>query len=71
MLKKRGIERKLVGSNNYKDVNEYKEKKDLEKEILSLENQLFEKKNELLEMNERLPGEIKIKAEREKKNRGY
>ncbi|MDK7498277.1 plasmid recombination protein, partial [Bacillus paranthracis] len=49
MLKKRGIERKLVGSNNYKDVNEYKEKKDLEKEILSLENQLFEKKNELLE----------------------
>ncbi|MCU5166074.1 plasmid recombination protein, partial [Bacillus paranthracis] len=75
MLKKRGIERKLVGSNNYKDVNEYKEKKDLEKEILSLENQLFEKKNELLEMNERLPGEIKIKAEREKKieviNKGF
>lgn len=67
MLKERGIERKLVGSNNYKDVNEYKEKKDLEKEILSLENQLFEKKNELLEMNERLPAEIKIKAEREKK----
>ncbi|PUW00463.1 plasmid recombination protein [Cronobacter sakazakii] len=75
MLKERGIERKLVGSNNYKDVNEYKEKKDLEKEILSLENQLFEKKNELLEMNERLPGEIKIKAEREKKtevvNKGF
>ncbi|EJR48091.1 hypothetical protein IIO_06670 [Bacillus cereus VD115] len=62
-----GIERKLVGSNEYKDVNEYKEKKDLEKEILSLENQLFEKKNELLEMSERLSGEIKIKAEREKK----
>ncbi|WP_333621662.1 plasmid recombination protein, partial [Pantoea septica] len=75
MLKERGIERKLVGSNNYKDVNEYKEKKDLEKEILSLENQLFEKKNELLEMSERLPGEIKIKAEREKKtevvNKGF
>lgn len=75
MLKERGIERKLVSSNNYKDVNEYKEKKDLEKEILSLENQLFEKKNELLEMNERLPGEIKIKAEREKKtevvNKGF
>lgn len=75
MLKERGIERKLVGSNNYKNVNEYKEKKDLEKEILSLENQLFEKKNELLEMSERLPGEIKIKAEREKKieviNKGF
>ena len=27
MLKERGIERKLVGSNNYKDVNEYKEKR--------------------------------------------
>lgn len=67
ILKEHGIERKLVGSNEYKDVNEYKEKKDLEKEILSLENQLFEKKNELLEMSERLPGEIKIKAEREKK----
>jgi hypothetical protein len=67
MLKERGIERKLVGSNNYKDVNEYKEKKDLEKEILSLESQIFEKKNQLLEMSERLPGEIKIKAEREKK----
>jgi hypothetical protein len=67
MLKERGIERKLVGSNNYKDVNEYKEKKDLEKEILFLEDQLFEKKNELLEMSKRLPGEIKIKAEREKK----
>lgn len=67
ILKEHGIERKLVGSNEYKDVNEYKEKKDLEKEILSLENQLFEKKNELLEMSERLPREIKIKAEREKK----
>lgn len=32
-----------------------------------MENQLFEKKNELLEMSERLPREIKIKAEREKK----
>lgn len=67
ILKEHGIERKLVGSNEYKDVNEYKEKKDLKKEILSLENQLFEKKNELLEMSERLPREIKIKAEREKK----
>ncbi|MCR6820497.1 hypothetical protein NHG45_35165 [Bacillus thuringiensis] len=32
-LKERGIERKLVGTNEYKDVNEYKEKKDLEREI--------------------------------------
>src|SRR5699024_11961306 len=27
-LKERGIERKLVGTNEYKDVNEYKQKKD-------------------------------------------
>lgn len=67
MLKERGIERKLVGSNNYKDVNEYKEKKDLENEILFLKEKVSEKNNELREMSERLPGEIKIKAEKEKK----
>lgn len=33
LLEERGIERKLVGTNEYKDVNEYKEKKDLEREI--------------------------------------
>lgn len=32
-LKERGIERKLVGTNEYKDVNEYKQKKDELKEI--------------------------------------
>lgn len=67
MLKERGIERKLVGSNEYKDVNEYKEKKDLEKELQLLNEKISERKNELLEMNEQLPEEIKIKAEREKK----
>lgn len=36
MLKERGIERKLVGKNQYKDVNDYKEKKDLEREIKQL-----------------------------------
>ncbi|PTB91921.1 plasmid recombination enzyme, partial [Marinobacter sp. B9-2] len=30
-LLERGIERKIVGTNKYEDVNEYKEKKDLEK----------------------------------------
>ncbi len=33
LLQKRGIERKLVGTNEYKDVNEYKKMQDLEKEL--------------------------------------
>ncbi|WP_144467806.1 plasmid recombination protein [Bacillus toyonensis] len=67
MLKERSIERKIVGTNDYKDVREYKERKDLQREIQQLEKDLANKKNKLLEMSERLPGEIKIKAEREKK----
>lgn len=67
MLKERSIERKIVGTNDYKDVREYKERKDLQREIQQLEKDLTNKKNKLLEMSERLPGEIKIKAEREKK----
>src|SRR5699024_11237787 len=47
-LLERGIERKIVGTNEYKDVNDYKEKKDLEREIKQLEHDLSEKKNELL-----------------------
>lgn len=43
LLKKRGIERKLVGTNQYKDVNDYKVKKDLEKEIYNL----IEKRDEI------------------------
>lgn len=39
-LKERGIERKFVGTNDYKDVNEYKEKKDLEREIEELKKVL-------------------------------
>ena len=39
----------------------------LQREIQQLEKDLANKKNKLLEMSERLPGEIKIKAEREKK----
>src|SRR5699024_726019 len=40
----RGIERKLVGKNNYKDVNDYKEKKDLEREIKHLKEIVPEEK---------------------------
>ncbi|MGX9349550.1 hypothetical protein, partial [Microbacterium sp. KNMS] len=50
LLQKRGIERKLVGTNEYKDVNEYKDKKDLEREIEKLENQIAEKKNDLINL---------------------
>ena len=55
MLKERSIERKIVGTNDYKDVREYKERKDLQREIQQLEKDLANKKNKLLEMSERLP----------------
>src|SRR5699024_252367 len=48
LLKERGIERKLVGTNEYKDVNEYKEKKDLEKEVELLRDDVFAKKTEMI-----------------------
>lgn len=64
MLLERGIERKLVGTNNYKDVNEYKEKQDLEREIEFLEGKIGEKKNELLALSEKIPtdGDVKIRV---------
>ncbi|MEC5308654.1 plasmid recombination protein [Bacillus thuringiensis] len=54
-LKERGIERKLVGTNVYKDVNEYKEKKDLEREIRWLEGEVVKKKDELIKVSEYVP----------------
>lgn len=54
-LNERGIERKLVGKNNYKDVNDYKEKKDLEKEMLLLEKNIVGKKKELIDLSEAIP----------------
>jgi len=36
LLNERNIERKLVGKNDYKDVRDYKEKKDLERELRAL-----------------------------------
>lgn len=68
MLKERGIERKFVGKNEYKDVNEYKQKKDLEREVEELEQDLSNKKNELLAFNEQVPNEIKVPARRQMKN---
>ena len=55
LLAERGIERKLVGTNEYKDVNDYKEKKDLEKEIQFLEKKIVGKKKELIDVSEALP----------------
>src|SRR5699024_10769681 len=43
---KSGIEQKNVRTNEYKNVSDYKEKKDLECEIKQLEHDLSEKKNE-------------------------
>lgn len=51
----RGIERKLVGTNSYKDVNEYKEKQDLLNEIAVLEGKVDEKKNEFLAISKNVP----------------
>lgn len=62
LLQKRGIERKLVGTNEYKDVNEYKDKKDLEREIEKLENQIAEKKNDLINLTSEKPKEINKKG---------
>ncbi|RUS51481.1 hypothetical protein QI30_18530, partial [Kurthia sp. 3B1D] len=50
-----GIERKLVGTNSYKDVNEYKEKQDLLNEIAVLEGKVDEKKNEFLAISKNVP----------------
>lgn len=67
LLNERGFERKLVGKNEYKDVNEYKEKKDLQREIGQLEKELADKKNELLALNEKVPDEIEVQAKRQMK----
>ncbi|MGE6619599.1 plasmid recombination protein [Bacillus mycoides] len=55
ILQEHGIERKLVGTNEYKDVNEYKEKKDLEREIQWLEKEMAKKKDELIKVSEHVP----------------
>lgn len=57
-MTRRGLGRKFVGTNNYKDVNDFKEKKALEKEILVLENKVVERKNELSNFTENIPDEI-------------
>ena len=59
-LQERGIERKLVGTNDYKDVNEYKEKKDLEREIKQLEGDLSHRKTELKVLTKKVSSEIKV-----------
>ena len=61
-LKERGIERKLVGTNDYKDVNDYKIKKDLEREIKTLEKDLSQKKNELVNLTNEKPKKISSKS---------
>lgn len=67
-LAERGIERKLVGTNEYKDVNEYKEKKDLEREIKQLEGDLSQRKIELKALNEKVSTGITVTAKKETKN---
>lgn len=45
LMLEKGIDRKLVGTNDYKDVNEYKEKKDLERELEKMRSERDELKS--------------------------
>lgn len=72
MLKERGVERKLVGKNEYRDVNEFKEKK---RELALIDKQISEKENELQsleknieqkqKMSEMIPANLDIKTKKE------
>lgn len=68
LLLERGIERKIVGTNEYKDVNEYKEKKDLEREVKQLEGDLSQRKTELKALNEKVSSEINVRARKQTRN---
>lgn len=67
-LQERGIERELVGTNEYQDVNEYKEKMDLQQEIEQLKEEVAYKKDELSAFQEKVPDDIKVSAKRQMKN---
>lgn len=67
-LQERGIERKLVGTNEYKDVNEYKEKKDLEREIKQLEEDLSQRKTELQALTQEVSSEITVPVKKQMRN---
>lgn len=64
------IDRKIVGTNLYKDVNDYKVKKDLEREVKELHKDLSMKKQELLAHNKEIniDDELDIKAYKEMEN---
>lgn len=65
LLVERGIERKLVGTNQYKDVNEYKEKQDLLREIEFLEGKIDKKKEEFLAISVNVPEkQVNLKPKR-------
>src|SRR5699024_7722431 len=60
--------RKIDGTNDYKDVKDYKEKNDFEREIKQLKYDLSENKNELLAVSEKVPIAVEAKARRQLKN---
>lgn len=67
LLQDLDIDRKIVGTNHYKDVNDYKIKKDLEREIQQLSKDLSMKKQELLAHNKeiKVDDKLDIKAYKE------
>lgn len=70
LLKEKGIERKVVGTNDYKDVNDYKIKKDLEREIETKRQELEIVKThveELKDENNKLDATIQTKKQENKR----
>lgn len=60
-LKELGIERKVVGTNDYKDVNDYKKRKDLERDIDKLEKKIaLKEKDYKLLSDDVIPSEDEI-----------
>lgn len=66
MLKERGLERSLIGTNDFKDVNDLKSRKD---EIRELEQQTLVARKELAEVNNKLQEDSQrvLKATRDSK----
>ena len=61
----KGHERKLVGTNDFKDVNEYKQKMDLERELIDLRENVLETVAELNDKKQELEAQWQSEMEAE------
>jgi hypothetical protein len=74
LLLEKGHERKLVGTNDFKDVNEYKQKMDLERELIDLRENVLETVAELNDKKQELEAlskDITVKVDYEKLQARY